>query len=86
MPAYDYECPVCDKVVEQVNSMAQRHSKAPRCHGRRMVLAVGAAKPTIHTFKPMWAENLDSEPIYITSKRQYKEEAARRGKIVVDLL
>lgn len=64
--------------------MNQRHTSAPLCHSRRSRLTVGA--PAAHVFKPMWAENLDSDPIYITSKRQYKEEAARRGKIVVDLL
>jgi len=85
MPRYDYECMVCATVVEAHRSIAERHTHAPSCHGRPMSIAIGAG-PATHVFKPMWAEHLDSEPIWITSKRQYKEEARKRGKIVVDLL
>ena len=84
MPRYDYACP-CGRTTEAWNSIKRRHANAPQCCGKRMRITVGEG-PAVHVFKPMWAENLDSEPIYITSKRQYKEEATRRGKIVVDLL
>ena len=35
--------------------------------------------PAVHIWKPLLVEDLDVEPILITSKRQYKEELKRRN-------
>jgi len=35
----------------------------------------------IHIFKPFWHKHLAEKPIWITSKKQLKEECAKRGKI-----
>jgi hypothetical protein len=35
--------------------------------------------PHIEIFQPYWAEHLDSEPVLITSKKQGRREAAKRG-------
>lgn len=35
--------------------------------------------PNVHIFKPYWHENLDTEPVWIESKKQGRAEAAKRG-------
>ena len=45
-------------------------------------------KETLHIsiFKPMLYEDIDVQPIYITSKRQLKEECKKRNLVAVRLL
>lgn len=40
----------------------------------------------VHIFKPMWAEHLESEPVYIKSKRHYKDECKKRNVSCAGLL
>jgi len=35
--------------------------------------------PNVHIFKPYWHYNLDVKPVWIESKKQGREEAAKRG-------
>ena len=37
--------------------------------------------PALHIFKSEFYEHIDHDPIYITSKRQLREETRRRGQI-----
>ena len=42
--------------------------------------------PNIHTFKPMFYEDLDVEPVWVESKRQLREECKKRNLVAVRLL
>ncbi len=39
----------------------------------------------IHIFKPMYAEHLENEPVYIRSKKHYKDECKKRNVRCVGL-
>ena len=83
MPLYDYECGTCEAQFEENHRIADRGT-AVHC-GRTAKLLVGASAPAAHVFKPMWAENIASEPVFVRTKKQYKEECKKRGKLCLGL-
>lgn len=38
------------------------------------------SSPKVHRFKEGWYEHIDKEPIYISSKKQLREETEKRGQ------
>ena len=78
MPLYQVECKECQYQEEVYLPLEERHQlpKCRRCGGecRRVITT-----PHIEIFQPYWAEHLDSEPVLITSKKQGRREAAKRG-------
>ena len=81
MPIYQVECKECqyqDEVFLQVQDRDQL-PKCRRCGGEyKRVITV----PHVEIFQPYWAEHLDSEPVLITSRKQGRREASKRGLIM----
>jgi len=79
MPRYDYFCPICDNVQEEVRTIADRNNLCV-CYecGSHM-----KRNEVYHIardwFRPHWNENLDTDPVYVESKSQYKKECKKRG-------
>ena len=79
MPLYPYFCPNCNHEWEAVHKMEERlEERCPIC-GDKARIHFGRLKPSPHFFPEGWWEDLDVEPIYISSKRQLKEECKKRG-------
>lgn len=78
MAIYDYECEVCGKEWEESRPMADYKKPAicPKCGGEGHKLIKSAR---IGGFKAMWFRDIDVEPIYVTSKRQLREECKKRA-------
>lgn len=80
MPLYDITCDDCG-LLEDVRLKSNTVGDTmccPRC-GERMAHRI----PSFHSgvFKPFLHTNLAPEDIWITSKKQWKEEATKRGLI-----
>jgi putative FmdB family regulatory protein len=75
MPLYDFKCLSCHKVFEGFKKLAD---EMPLCR------CGGAAEIILNTkgrdwFQPHWNENLDHKPVFVESKKQYREECKKRG-------
>jgi len=77
VPIFDYRCPSCS--TENRDVLVVKDEDAPSCCGSRMekVFLSGAK---VHRFKEGWYEHIDSQPIYISSKKQLREETEKRGQ------
>ncbi len=77
VPIFDYRCPSCS--TESRDVLVVRGESGPQCCGSPMekVFLQGAK---FHPFKEGWYEHIDSEPIYISSKKQLREETEKRGQ------
>ena len=78
MPLYEYEH--CGKRFEKFLPMVKsgEPQDCPIC-GKSSQKVISL--PAVSTFKPRYYENIDVEPIWIESKRQLKEECAKRELI-----
>ena len=77
MPNYDYRCSECGKEWEAFHHISTRHQEFCKVCGKEARLVVKGSN--IEVFKPMWYEDIDVEPIYITSKKQLKRECDKRN-------
>ncbi len=77
MPLYDYECPGCGLEDEYINSIAERQTQPCENCGENMIqkISLGRYIP----FKEGWYEHIDRKPMYISSKRQLRDECRKRG-------
>jgi len=79
MPTYDYECSYCNLIFDATVPIVKRNEvRCPQC-GRLAKRLVGV--PAVHIFKPYVHPNLDIKPVRIESRKQEKEEFAKRGLI-----
>ena len=80
MPKYNYQCGKCGDVEEKYNTIADRKrgGKCKKCSNKREYVfrAIGC---NVSKFKPVDIENLDIEPVHVTSRSQLKEECKKRG-------
>lgn len=47
---------------------------------------LGEGGPSVQVFKPMWYRDICEHPIWVTSKRQLKEECKKHNVIAARLL
>lgn len=82
MPLYDFQCLVCSKEFEGVSTIEGRTEVKCECGGATKRLIVGS---TTHIFKAGWWEDIAKEPIYISSKKQLREECEKHDCYAVCL-
>ena len=75
MPLYDFKCKKCDTVFEGFKKIAEPNLEC-ECGGKTEVLLNTKGRDW---FQAHWNENIDEKPIYIESKKQYREECQKRG-------
>lgn len=76
MPLYDFRCYKCHKEFEGFKRISDLNPQCKSCGGETEVVLNTKGRDW---FKPHWNENIDNKPIYIESKKQYKEECQKRG-------
>mgnify|MGYP002067901107 CR=1 FL=1 len=82
MPLYDFRCRKCEKVFEGFKKWDEPTPKC-KCGGETHVLMNTKGRDW---FQPHWNENIAEKPIYIESKKQYREECQKRGLMARCLL
>ena len=86
MPRYDFACRSCGIEFEANVPVAERDNVAcPRCGAVLGVVRRAVYPVAVHLWKPQFFEHIDVKPIWIESKRQLKEECAKRGLIPIGL-
>ena len=82
MPNYDYSCENCG-TVEAFAHMDDIFIECPKCGKApaKRLFSPPAAKPILD-IEPYWDENMDSTPVYITSRRQKADELKKRGLVM----
>lgn len=78
MPTYKVRCRKCNKVFEAVARIAERNKIKCECGGD---ITIVISLPFVSIFKPDWYEHIAENPIYITSKKQLRQECESRGMI-----
>jgi len=76
MKLVDKRCNKCNKVYEY---MLDKDDSKCQCGG--ILLRLYSVKPEI--FKAGWYENFEFDPIYIDTKKQFKQEMDKRGLVRV---
>ena len=56
---------------EWVSPEVMKERKAARC--------TASAGPAVHVWKPMWFNDITTEPIYVESKEQLRRECAKHN-------
>lgn len=76
MSIFDFRCPTCK--AELLDVFLLSGEEGPKCCSQPMEKFFTSG--TKHfPFKEGWYEHLDTQPIYIQSKRQLREECEKRG-------
>jgi len=76
MPLYDYKCSGCHSVFETIQKMDAILIPCEACGGpAKRQIGVGR----YHPFPEGWADNMDTKPVYIKSKKHLREECNKRG-------
>jgi len=77
MPYYDYECE-CGRKFDEFKRIDERHfAKCPSCGKKARMVFTGTNQVSI--FTPAWFHDICEESMYITSKRQLKEECKKHN-------
>lgn len=77
MILYCYKCNSCGKEFDELNTIEGRNlQKCLDCEGDAKII-INGSKPYFFP-EGMW-EDLDINPIHISSKKQLREECKRRG-------
>lgn len=79
MPIYKHSCKQCNKVYSEYSTIADRNnSNCPECGSSDTPIQISNFNRG-HVFRPGFYEHLDTEPVYVGSKKQMKEECKKRG-------
>lgn len=77
MPLYDYKCIGCGHEFEEFRHIEDRHNMTcPLCQETAKQLI---SRTKDDWFKPHWNENITHEPVFVESKRHYKELCRKHG-------
>lgn len=77
MPLYDYKCTVCDHEFEEFRHVEDRlDMTCPKCQSIAKQLI---SRTKDDWFRPHWNEHITHEPVYVESKRHYKELCKKHG-------
>ncbi len=76
MPLHDLQCEACGQVEERLLGIEEKNPECPACGGAtKRVLG----SPVVHEFREGWYEHIDRKPIYVSSKKQLKDECRKRN-------
>ena len=76
MPNYKVKCDECDKIFEEISTVAKRYDIKCECGGSTKIMIC----PTVfHMFEPFDHPNLGPKPVHIKSKQHLKEESKKRN-------
>lgn len=76
MPLYDYKCEVCGEEFEDFRHIEDRE-KVTHCGVKAKLLI---SKANNDWFRPHWNEHISEDgPVYVESKRHYKELCKKHG-------
>lgn len=75
MPLYDFRCKTCGLVWEDLIA-ADAPDPSCQCGGLSERLI---SLPTPILFREGWYNDIDTEPMYISSKKQLRDECRKRG-------
>lgn len=71
MPLYDYQCQQCGNEFEEVMPISGRETApCPNCASIAKQV-IKSSKP--HIFQPFWHENFDVNPVYVESKKHWRQ-------------
>ena len=77
MPLYDFKCEKCKHIFEEYSKIADKDEvRCTECGGPTKTII---APRKVILFRTGWYEHIDKDPMYITSKKQLKEECRKRG-------
>lgn len=81
MPLYVYECGHCGDTTEQVNTVSERHTGAPTCHGvMRLTIQPAYVTPDIAPYIAVAGDRMGKP---ITSRKEHREFLKRNRFIEV---
>lgn len=82
MPEYAWKCDKCEHITEVVRKMSDcdEATACEECNSANTYRYYGEYTRAAQ-FKPFWCEHLDREPVYIESKKHFKEECDKRGMV-----
>ena len=75
MPIFDFGCTPCGKVEEH---WVKKYDDPVKCKCGRMMEKLITAPHVFHPFREGFFEHIDTKPIYISSKKQLREECRKR--------
>jgi len=79
MPTYKYHCQNCDSVFTELKDIEERNNATcPECGSDEVKMQFGTHNRGFK-LEPQWFEHLDTEPVYIKSKKHLREECKKRG-------
>lgn len=82
---YLYECPECKRKWEEYQTVENRHNvKCVHCNIKANKLI--SSSGDILTFEPAWFHDICDESIYITSRKQLKEECKKHDVLAARLM
>jgi len=80
MPLYEYRCNNCGEEFEGFRTIAERYNIAcPKCNTPRPEILLGGNRQQVRLFPEGWFEHIAPEPIYISSRRQLREECEKHN-------
>ena len=80
MILYQYKCPKCDKLFEEVRPIEKRHyAPCPTC-GVLSMKELSAASADVN-FRPRWFHNIAPVPVYIKSREEFTKVANMLGNV-----
>lgn len=82
MPLYDFKCKRCGRIFEAFKKIADPNVPC-FCGSETDVVLNTKGRDW---FQPHWNENIAEKPIYVESKKQYREECQKRGLMARCLL
>lgn len=81
MPLYRYECKDCLERFESFAKIDNRYdASCPECGSNQTQLLISMANRGF-VLEPQYFEHLDTEPVWIKSKKHLKQECKKRGVI-----
>lgn len=80
MPLFDIQCKGCKKISQNVVlGSSEPVPPCSECNGEQEKVWLPGGCPLGAPFRAGYYPNIDIEPVYCGSKRQLREECAKRG-------
>ena len=82
---YEYKCEKCRHSWESYRRYEERNSERCSLCGELAIKLLSNTKDVLE-FTPAWFNDICEEPIYITSKKQLRDECKRHNVLAARLL
>ena len=80
MPVYNYKCKTCDHRFEAFASVEERNNTlCQKCSSPTEIAFWESRGVDYHSFPEGFFEHISDTPIYVSDKRQLKEECKKHG-------